>query len=304
MMMSMHAALLAPGQGSQRPGMLTPWLANDAARALLAEFSAAADMDLLYLGTQADSVTDTAVAQPLIVAAGLLSYHALGEQYFDVVAGHSVGEITALAVAGVISPSDAVGLAAVRGRAMAAAAAQQPTGMSAIVGGTWHDVLESIATCGAHVANVNSTTQVVAAGTLAQLAQLAASPPARARVIPLDVAGAFHTTHMAPAVAPVRAALAQLTPHDPQIRLLSNADGKPVTSGAAALERIALQMTAPVRWDLCQEQLHGARYVVELAPAGVLSGLAKRSIPEASVVSISEPDDIAPLHTLLTGGAA
>lgn len=299
----MQIAFLAPGQGSQRPGMLSPWLSDDAAMEQLDAFNEAADLDLRELGTRAESVTDTAVAQPLIVAASLLSASALGSSVSpSAVAGHSVGELTALAVAGVITPAEAVGLAAVRGRAMAHAAGQQHTGMSAVVGGQWDDVLSAIAASGAQVANVNSATQVVAAGTAAQLRALAGAPPARARVIPLDVSGAFHTSFMASAVAPVRAALTRLAPRDPVIPLVSNVDGQVLSSGQEALERIARQITAPVRWDLCQEQLRGVDALVELAPGGVLTGLAKRCMRGVPAVALTSPDDLSAARALASQG--
>jgi (acyl-carrier-protein) S-malonyltransferase len=209
-------AVLSPGQGSQTPGMLRPWLDDPALDTLVGEMSEAARLDLRTLGTTADAatITDTAVAQPLIVAASLVSFAALGVTP-DVAAGHSVGELAALAVAGVVTPADAVALAGVRGRAMAEAASAVETGMSAVVGGSRDEVLGAISRAGAVVANVNSGGQVVAAGTPAQLAELAAAPPSRARVIPLAVAGAFHTSYMARAVDAVREAAAALEPHDP-----------------------------------------------------------------------------------------
>lgn len=297
-------AVLSPGQGSQTPGMLLPWLDDPVLADLVGEMSEAARLDLRSLGTTADAatITDTAVAQPLIVAASLVSWAAL-DVAADVAAGHSVGELAALAVAGVLTPADAVALAGVRGRAMAQAAAAVTTGMSAVVGGTREEVLEAIARSGAVVANVNSAGQVVAAGTPGQLADLAADPPARARVIPLAVAGAFHTSYMASAVDAVRDAVAVLEPRDPATLLLSNRDGAVVTEGRDAVDRIVTQITSAVRWDLCSERLGslGVAGIVELAPGGVLTGLAKRELRGVPACAITSPDDLDAARAIAKG---
>jgi len=297
-------AVLSPGQGSQTPGMLLPWLEDPALADLVGEMSEAARLDLKTLGTTADAatITDTTVAQPLIVAASLVSFAALDVSP-GVTAGHSVGELAALAVAGVIAPADAVALAGVRGRAMAGAAAAVRSGMSAVVGGAREDVLEAIARSGASVANVNSAAQVVAAGTLEQLADLAANPPARARVIPLAVAGAFHTHLMAGAVAAVRDAVAALEPHDPTVPLLSNRDGAIVTAGRDALDRLVSQITSPVRWDLCSDQLAtmGVDGIIELCPGGVLTGLAKRELRGVPACATTSPEDLIAARAIAKG---
>ena len=301
-------AVLSPGQGSQTPGMLLPWLEDPALADLVGEMSEAARLDLKTLGTTADAatITDTTVAQPLIVAASLVSFAALDVSP-GVTAGHSVGELAALAVAGVIAPADAVALAGVRGRAMAGAASAVRSGMSAVVGGAREDVLEAIARSGASVANVNSAAQVVAAGTLEQLADLAANPPARARVIPLAVAGAFHTHLMAGAVAAVRAAVrdavAALEPHDPTVPLLSNRDGAIVTAGRDALDRVVSQITSPVRWDLCSDQLAtmGVDGIIELCPGGVLTGLAKRELRGVPACATTSPEDLIAARAIAKG---
>ncbi len=292
-------AILCPGQGAQTPGMLSPWLELPGLDATLDAFSEAAQLDLRHLGTEADAETirDTKNAQPLIVAASLLALQALlGEDTapVDVTAGHSVGELAAAAAAGVLSARDAMTLVGVRGRAMADAAATTPTGMSAVVGGDAEEVSEAISSHGLTAANVNGGGQVVAAGTLAQLAALADNPPARARVVPLQVAGAFHTEHMAPAVTAVRDAAARLSPADPRATLLSNADGAPVPSGVDALERIVAQVARPVRWDLCCATMleTGVTAAVELAPAGVLTGLARRTLPGVQTLALKTPDQI------------
>ena len=278
--------------------MLATWLYQ---RSLLDAMSEAAELDLGALGCDADdeTVTDTAIAQPLIVAAGLLSYAELGTPPVDVVAGHSVGELTALAVAGVITAPQAVRLAAVRGRAMATAASLEATSMAAIVGGARDDVERAIAASGAVVANVNSARQIVAAGTVAQLHALAENPPPRVRVIPLAVAGAFHTPFMALAVPAVQREIDTLEVRDPHCTLLTNRDGSAVTTGAEALAHVVAQITSPVRWDLCQARLSAAAAIVELAPGGVLTGLAKHELRGIPAVPLTSPEDIPAARTLL-----
>ncbi|MFC4555262.1 ACP S-malonyltransferase [Georgenia faecalis] len=294
-------AVVCPGQGAQSPGMLSPWLELPGSAATLAGYSEAAGTDLTRLGTTADAATirDTAVAQPLIVATSLLSLGAVLDgadpaAVAGVTAGHSVGELAAVAIAGVLPAADALRLVGERGRAMAEAAAATPTGMSAVVGGDPDDVGVVLARHGLTPANVNGGGQVVAAGTLEQLAALAADPPARARVIPLEVAGAFHTEHMAPAVERVRAVAASLSPAQPRVALLSNADGAAVTDGADALARIVAQVARPVRWDRCCDTMlaMGVTGVLELAPGGVLTGLARRTLKGVEALALKSPDDL------------
>jgi [acyl-carrier-protein] S-malonyltransferase len=300
-----------PGQGAQSPGMLAPWLELPGAAELLATWSEVVGQDLTAHGTtsDADTIRDTAVAQPLLVATALLTYRALaaagtGHRLDDVdlssftgpdaVAGHSVGEFGAAAIAGVLTGVDALSLVAVRGAAMARAAAITPTGMSALLGGDPDEVLARLAELGLTPANVNGGGQVVAAGTLEALAELAAAPPTRTRVVPLQVAGAFHTTHMAPAVAELAARAATVGPRDPRVTLLSNADGARVTSGAEAVDRLVAQVANPVRWDLCQATMRelGVTALLEVAPAGVLTGLARRTLPGVETVAVKTPADL------------
>lgn len=293
-------ALLAPGQGAQSPGMLTPWLADAGARETVARWSAATGLDLERLGTTAgaEEIRDTAVTQPLLVASALLGHAALAARVALpptlVAAGHSVGELAAAAVAGVLTPDAAVAFAAVRGREMAAACAQAATGMSAVLGGKPDDVLARLDDLGLDPANRNGAGQVVAAGPLDALAALAESPPERARVVPLAVAGAFHTRFMAPAETALRAHADGVTPADPTCTLLSNADGAAVPDGAEELRRLVAQVTRPVRWDACQESLRalGVTALVELPPAGVLVGLAKRELRGVPAVALKTPDDL------------
>lgn len=293
-------AVIAPGQGSQKPGFLTPWLDVPGAEARLRWWSALAGVDLVHLGVHAgaDEIRDTAKTQPLLVAAGLLAAAQLPMYDVGVVAGHSVGELTAAANAGVLSADAAVTLAAVRGREMAAACAIEPTGMSAVLGGEPDDVLTRISECGLHPANRNGAGQVVAAGALTGLEKLKADPPTKARVIPLQVAGAFHTPYMKPAEGALEALAAGIQPTDPARIVLSNADGAAAGSGTELLRRLVRQVTAPVRWDLCMASLLelGVTGLIELPPAGTLAGLAKRGmktdagLPE--IVTVNTPDDL------------
>lgn len=298
-------AVVCPGQGAQTPGMLSPWLELPGVRETFGEFSQAAGLDLVRLGTTADAdeIRDTAVAQPLLVATALATARALGVGspgdpaalvVPDLVAGHSVGELAALVLAGVLDELDAVRLVAVRGRAMAAASAVRPTGMSAVLGGEPDEVLGRLAALGLTPANVNGGGQVVAAGDLDALAALAAAPPARARVIPLQVAGAFHTEVMAPAVDELRTAARDVALHDPAVTVLSNADGAAVATGARALELVVAQVAHPVRWDRCQETMAalGVTGLIELAPGGVLTGLARRALPGVATVALKTPSDL------------
>ncbi|MFE7721171.1 ACP S-malonyltransferase [Nocardia rhizosphaerihabitans] len=292
-------ALFTPGQGSQTPGMLAPWLALPGATDRLELWSKAAGLDLVRLGTTAtaEEIVDTAVTQPLVVAAALLAFAEIAPETIPadtIVAGHSVGEFAAAAVAGVITADEAVSLAAIRGREMAKACAQEATGMSAVLGGDEATVLARLAELDLVPANRNAVGQIVAAGRLEALAELAANPPEKARVRALPVAGAFHTAFMAPAQAAVADAIAQISPSDPIRTLLSNFDGKPVTSGADAIDKLAAQVTRPVRWDLCTETVRAAAVsaVAELPPAGTLVGIAKRELKGTPNLALKTPEDL------------
>ena len=287
-------AIIAPGQGSQTPGMLSAWLEDAQIRTLAQEISDAIGLDVVRLGTTADAdeIKDTANAQPLIVAAGLMSAHALGATgSFSYVAGHSVGEITAAAIAGALTPIDAMKLVRARGVEMAKAAGVTPSGMAAVLGGDRQVVLSAIEDLGLVAANDNGGGQIVAAGDLDAIAQLA---PVGARVRPLAVAGAFHTSYMQPAVEPLRALAATMTTSEPSVGVLSNKDGKVVTEGAEVLERIVNQIANPVRWDLCMETLVslGVTGVIEVAPAGTLVGLIKRAAPTIEQFAFKSPEDL------------
>lgn len=304
--------LVAPGQGSQTPGFLTPWISDPASRALVDQLSEASGVDLVTHGTvsDADTIRDTAIAQPLIVAAGLLTARALFERVdrslVAGVAGHSVGELTAAALAGVISEADAVSLVTVRAHGMAAAAAATPTGMSAVLGGDEDELLARLTELGLEPANFNGGGQIVVAGALDALAGLAEQPPAKARVVPLQVAGAFHTRYMQPAVAALAEAAQNVETADPGLSLWTNHDGSLVTSGRAYLDLLVQQVASPVRWDKTMEsfQTAGITGQIELAPAGALTGLAKRGLRGVPTVAIKTPDDLQAAVDLLQGEAA
>lgn len=295
-------AVVAPGQGSQVPGFLTPWLELPNFEDRMKWLGTVAGIDLIAHGTTSDEATirDTAVAQPLIVSAGMVSLLSLfphpGEAFAKVAvgAGHSVGEITAAAAAHVISAEQAMVLVRERGNAMAAASAVTPTGMSAVLGGDRDEVIAKLTQHGLTAANENGAGQIVAAGTLEQLAALEADPPTGARVRPLSVAGAFHTKHMAPAVGILAQHAKAISTHDARSRLLSNADGTVVQDGREVLKRLVTQVSNPVRWDLCMQTMLdlGVTGLIELPPAGTLVGLAKRAMPGVECVSLKSPEDM------------
>jgi [acyl-carrier-protein] S-malonyltransferase len=301
--------ITAPGQGAQTPGFLAPWLELPGVTERLGAASELAGCDLIRYGTtaSAEEIKDTAVAQPLLVAAAIVVAGALsgtgampGDAMpgdagpADAAAGHSVGELAAGVIAGVLTADDALRLTGVRGRAMAAAAAIEPTGMIAVLGGDQDEVLAAIAGHGLTPANINAAGQIVAAGTMTSLEAFAAAPPAGARLRPLQVAGAFHTQHMAPAVAALRDAATGVSVADPAITLLSNADGAAVTTGKEWLERVVAQVAAPVRWDLCMRTMAdlGVTALIELPPAGTLTGLARRALPGVAQLAVKTPDQL------------
>ncbi len=294
-------ALLAPGQGSQTEGMLSPWLELPGAADRLTSWSTASGLDLSRLGTTAstEEITNTAIAQPLIVAATLLAHQELATRGLladneVVVAGHSVGEIAAYAIAGVISADNAVALAATRGAEMAKACADEPTGMSAVLGGDETEVLARLEQLDLVAANRNAAGQIVAAGRLSALDKLAEDPPEKARVRALGVAGAFHTEFMASALDGYAAAVQNVATSEPTAVLLSNRDGQPVSSAADAMEKLVAQLTRPVRWDLCSETLRqrSVTAIVEFPPAGALSGIAKRELRGVPTRAVKTPADL------------
>ncbi|WP_328871086.1 ACP S-malonyltransferase [Streptomyces sp. NBC_00287] len=289
--------LVAPGQGAQTPGFLTPWLDLPGAADRVAAWSDAVGLDLVHYGTKADAdeIRDTSVAQPLLVAAGILSAAALGAVSPGAVAGHSVGEITAAAFAGVLDDTAALTLVRKRGLAMAEAAAITETGMSALLGGDPETSVAHLEKLGLTPANINGAGQIVAAGTMEQLAVLAEDKPEGVRkVVPLKVAGAFHTHHMAPAVDTLAKAAKALSPADPTVAYVSNKDGRTVATGAEVLDRLVGQVANPVRWDLCMETFKelGVTALLEVCPGGTLTGLAKRALPGVKTLALKTPDDL------------
>ena len=292
-------ALLAPGQGSQTPGFLAPWIASDLASSLINKWSEITGLDLVKLGTSAsaDEIRDTANAQPLLVAGGLLGAGWLFEGDYSTLsylAGHSVGEITVAGIAQVIDAEVAMKLVRTRGLEMAKAAQGTNTGMSAVLGGERDVVVAAINALGLTAANENGAGQIVAAGALDALAKLAENAPEGSRVRPLAVSGAFHTSTMQPAV-PVLAALAKdVEAKDPILPFISNKDGAVVENGRDVLDRIVGQIAGPVRWDLCMTTMVqlGVTGIIELPPAGTLAGLVKRAAPEIETFALKTPEDI------------
>lgn len=303
--------IACPGQGSQTPGFLNEWLELDGASEFIADASERSGVDLLAHGTtsDADTIRDTAVAQPLIVAASLLAWRELSSRTSLSgvgVAGHSVGEYAAAAAAGVLTPGDALELVGTRGRAMAEAAGLERTGMAAVVGGVESDVLAKIEAHGLTPANRNGGGQIVAAGSLDALAALADDAPRGARVISLQVAGAFHTNYMATAVPALQHAAAGVSVSDPDRPLWTNADGSLVTSGARFCDLLVSQIAHPVRWDACMEQFQqaGITGLIELTPAGALTGIAKRALKGLPSVAVKTPADLDAAIQLIAGTAS
>ena len=294
--------IVAPGQGAQTPGFLSPWLELPTSADRLGWLSAVAAMDLAHFGTEADADTirDTAVAQPLLVASGLLASLELFPHPEDAVtqvgavAGHSVGEITAAAGARAITAEHAMVLVRERGKAMAQAAATTPTSMTAVLGGDRDEVLAKLAQHGLTPANDNGPGQIVAAGTVEQLAGFADDAPAKARLMPLSVAGAFHTEHMAPAVEHLGRLARAVSTHQPRVPVVSNRDGQVVRDGREVLDRIVNQVSNPVRWDLCMETMLelGVTGMLELPPAGTLTGIARRAMKGVATFALKTPDQL------------
>ncbi|MGZ4483898.1 MAG: acyltransferase domain-containing protein [Nocardioidaceae bacterium] len=301
--------IVAPGQGAQTPGFLTPWLETPSFADRLTWLSAVTGMDLVHYGTEADAETirDTAVAQPLLVAAGLLAALELFPHPADAfgrigaVAGHSVGELTAAAGARAITAEQAMVLVRERGRAMAEASAATPTSMTAILGGDREEVLAKLAAYGITPANDNGPGQIVAAGTVEQLAKLADDAPAKARLVPLSVAGAFHTEHMAPAVDVLARLARSVSTHDARTPIISNRDGQVVHDGREVLKRMVTQVSNPVRWDLCMETMLdlGVTGILEMPPAGTLTGIAKRAMKGVETFALKTPDQLDEAHAFI-----
>ncbi len=294
--------IVAPGQGAQTPGFLAPWLEDPTFAARFDWLATVAGIDLAHYGTEADADTirDTKIAQPLLVATGLIAALDLFPHPADAfarigaVAGHSVGEVAAAAGARVITAEQAMVLVRERGNAMADAAATTATGMTAVLGGDREEVLAVLERHGLTAANDNGPGQVVAAGTMEQLAAFAEDPPAKARLMPLSVAGAFHTSHMAPAVDRLAALARSVSTHDPRTPVISNRDGQVVHDGRDVLRRIVGQIANPVRWDLCMETMSdlGVTGILEMPPAGTLTGIAKRALKGVETFALKTPDQL------------
>ena len=287
--------VLCPGQGSQTPGFLNPWLELDSFASLVASLSEASGLDIAKHGTEsdADTIRDTAVAQPLIVAASIASALELGSG-FSAVAGHSVGEFAAAALAGILTPEDAIRAVSVRSRAMAAAAALEPTSMAAVLGGEQSVVLERLEQLDLYPANFNGAGQIVAAGSAEAIAALVAEGPAGSRVIQLQVAGAFHTRYMEPAVAELAGFAAGLETENPTRRIWSNQAGQEITNGKEYVDLLVGQVASSVRWDACMQSFAdaGVTAVLEVSPAGALAGLAKRALPGVEILALKTPDQL------------
>ncbi|MBA3309417.1 MAG: acyltransferase domain-containing protein [Nocardioidaceae bacterium] len=294
--------IVAPGQGAQTPGFLEPWLDYPDFADRLNWLSAVSGLDLTHFGTKADAETirDTAIAQPLLVASGLLAALALFPHPADAfgrvgaVAGHSVGEISAATGIGVITAEQAMVFVRERGRAMAAASAVTPTGMTAILGGDRDQVLAKLDQHRLTAANDNGAGQLVAAGTMEQLQALADDAPDRARLVPLTVAGAFHTHHMRPAVDVLSRLARAMSTHDTRTRLISNRDGQVIHSGPEVLARLVSQVSHPVRWDLCMQTMADLEVsgILEMPPAGTLSGMARRQLRGVETLALKTPDQL------------
>jgi [acyl-carrier-protein] S-malonyltransferase len=287
--------IVAPGQGAQSEGFLLPWIEQVAGfRELFESYSEYSGLDLLEMGTTAteEQIRDTAVAQPLIVAASLASYRTMPAVRIDGAAGHSVGEFTAAAISGVLSDEQAMSLVSVRAKAMAKAAAKVDTGMAAVIGGDAIEVATLLDALELTGANHNGAGQLVAAGLRTDIAKLIENPPEKARVIELKVAGAFHTSFMAEAQEELRIAAGSVSPNDPMMPLWSNQAGQLVSSGTEYLDLLIHQVSNPVRWDLVMQNFVGmAATTVELSPAGVLSGLLKRAVEDCRPVPLRSPQD-------------
>ncbi len=292
---------ISPGQGAQKPGILTPWLADPTSQEQLEMLASVVDFDLVAAGTTWDAtqIRDTRIAQPLIFASSLLSAFAAIRNGVKpaAVSGHSVGEWCASVLAGVLSATDAMALVAARGDAMAVACESSPTGLAAVLGGDRATVIDAATSHGLALANDNGPGQIVVGGAVEQLNAFAAESPTGSRVRKLDVAGAFHTEAMRPAVAAVATVAADVTTHDADVPLISNRDGSAVTNGRQILDRLVDQIALPVRWDLVMTTLGsiGTTVTVETCPAGTLSGILRRTMPTVTKLQINTPADAAAL---------
>jgi [acyl-carrier-protein] S-malonyltransferase len=295
-------ALTCPGQGAQTPGFLTPWLELESFKTEIEKYSAILEMDLVHFGTEADAdqIKDTKIAQPLIVAASMASHAALitalqDDSMFEGVAGHSVGEIAAANIAGVLDTEAALKFVKARGEQMAMAASLEASSMAAVVGGEQDIVLEHLSNLGLFAANFNGKGQIVAAGSSPKIQELISSAPAGARVVGLAVAGAFHTPFMESAKVALSSLASSIRTENPKLLLWSNSDGSRVDSGDKFLDLLINQVSKPVRWDKTMDSMFsdGVSAVIELLPGGTLTGIAKRAMPGVATLALKSPEDIA-----------
>ena len=293
--------LIFPGQGSQKPGFMQPWLENDDFRSIVEKHSEITGLDLIRLGTEAsqDEISQTSVTQPLIVSASIASARTVFNEEelasFDAMAGHSVGEFAAAALSGVITDEQAIKLVSLRARAMQKAADEIQTGMAAAIGSNLEELEAKLGNL--VIANYNGANQYVLAGTNADLELIKENPPAGFRIIPLAVTGAFHTQYMEPAKTALAKHFSSVEAKDPRPKLLSNRDGMPVASGDEFVQSLLTQVSSPVRWDKCMKTIDGASIVVEAAPSGVLSNLLKKTIQDAQIYSLKTPNESIDLGT-------
>lgn len=290
---------MTPGQGSQTSGMYSSWITDAANKELIANYSELIDLDLLNYGTSASQaeITATNIAQPLLTALTFMSFGKLEVNLNTniIYSGHSVGEFSAASLAGFYSDETAMKLVNVRGKAMAeAAASNNATGMSAVLGGDKAEVIKHIEQFDLVPANVNSNGQIVASGLLTNLEKLSENPPASTKVRKLEVAGAFHSQFMKTAESELEKEFAQLEVNKSSSIFISNKDGQIVKDSSELKSRLITQITSPVRWDLCQAKMIelGVTGMLELAPAGVLTGIAKREMPGVELFAIKSPEDI------------
>lgn len=294
-------ALTCPGQGSQTPGFLAPWLELESFQGAIEKYSSILEMDLVHFGTKADAeeIRDTRIAQPLIVAATMASFEtikaAIGDDFvFSGVAGHSVGEIAAANIAGVLDTESSLKFVKARGEQMAKAASLEASSMAAIVGGEQDQVLEHLDSLGLFAANFNGKGQIVAAGSAEKIKNLVANPIAGARVVGLAVAGAFHTPFMETAKVELASLADSMKTSNPELIIWSNSDGSRVDSGDKFLELLVNQVSNPVRWDKTMESMTvaGVTAAIELVPGGTLTGIAKRSMPGVATLALKTPEDL------------
>lgn len=290
---------MTPGQGSQTSGMYSTWITDTTNKELITKYSELIELDLFHYGTSASQaeITATNIAQPLLTALAFMSFGKLevNSNTNIIYSGHSVGEFSAASLAGFYSDENAMKLVSVRGKAMAeAAASNSTTGMSAVLGGDKAEVIKHIKQFDLVPANVNSNGQIVVSGLLTNLEKLSENPPASTKVRKLEVAGAFHSQFMKSAESELEKEFAQVEVTDSNSSFISNKDGQIVKDSFELKNRLITQITSPVRWDLCQAKMIGLGVIgmLELAPAGVLTGIAKREMPGVELFAIKSPEDI------------